>query len=134
MLIFLVKECFICGRCFGDHNLECDLDKAALNTTLLGLPLVKNRYRLDRRINTELIGATYLAYDIENKCKTTLKVILMEYLQSDFQKYSKVLEAIAQISHPNLISILDYGKNDEASFYIVMEHTLFMMLVKCTKI
>ncbi len=117
-----MKECFICGRCFGDHNLECDLDKTALNTTLLGLPLVKNRYRLDQRISTEPIGASYLAYDIESKCSITLKVILMEYLQSDFQKYSEVLEAIAQISHPNLISIFDYGKNDEAFFYIVVEH------------
>jgi len=122
LLIFLVKECFICGRCFGDHNLECDLDKTPLNATLLGLPLVKNKYRLDRRVSTEPIGATYLAYDIENRSTVTLKIILMEYLRNGFQKYSRILEAITQISHPNIIPIFDYGKNDETYFYLVMEY------------
>ncbi|MBI4850999.1 MAG: serine/threonine protein kinase [Acidobacteria bacterium] len=128
-----MKECFVCGRCFGDHNLDCDIDKTTLKTTLLGLPIIKNRYRLDRRINTEAFGTTYLAYDIETKSKVTLKIILLEYLQSDPETYLKTLEDIKQINHPNIISIFNYGKNDETSLFIVTEHLEYKTLERALK-
>jgi serine/threonine protein kinase len=129
----LVKECFICGRCFGDHNTECDVDQTALTTTLAGLPIVKNRYRLDKRIGTETFGSSYLAYDIDNKTTVALNLILTENLRYGFQKYSLFLEDVKQINHPNLISIFDYGKHDGSFCFIVREYLEWKTLDKILK-
>ncbi len=117
-----MKECFICGYCFGDHNEICNLDQSVLETTLSGVPLIKNRYRLDRRINTEIIGITYLAYDVEKKSKVFIKILLMDYLSVDIQLFFKEVEAAAQIEDLNILSVLSCGKKDNEFLYIVVEY------------
>jgi eukaryotic-like serine/threonine-protein kinase len=119
-----VKECFTCRRCFGDHNEICDFDESPLKTTLAGLPIIADRYRLDERIGTGALGACYLGFDIESRQRVAIKVILPEYVQADpncVPIFFQEVQAASGIDHPNVVHILNYGKSESGFLYVVME-------------
>lgn len=120
--VTLVKECFTCNRCFGDHNENCDVDQTLLETTLPGLPLIKNKYRLDKRISRENININYLGFDIEKRHFVIVKIFLISELPIDPNNFLYKIELATQINHPNIVKILDYGKCDNSFFYVATEY------------
>lgn len=120
-----MKECFTCQRCFGDHNVVCDIDRTPLETTLVGLPIFARRYRLDERVGTGTLGMTYKAFDINLRQAVAVKIILPQYVQvppATVEDFFSELQLLAQIKHPAVIEILDYGKTEEGMLYVAMEY------------
>ncbi len=119
-----MKECFVCKRCFGDHNESCDICNTRLTRTLNGIPFFADRYRLDSRLATGTLGASYLGYDVVEHCNVAIKIILPEYVIASPESVEIFYEeagACALAYHLNVARVLDYGQSTTGFLYLVSE-------------
>lgn len=119
-----MKECFVCKRCFGDHNDSCDICKTQLTRTLNGMPFFADRYRLDSRLATGTLGASYQGYDVVEHCRVAVKVVLSEYVTASPESVEIFYEeagASALLHHLNVARVLDYGQSATGFLYLVSE-------------
>jgi serine/threonine protein kinase len=80
------------------------------------------RYTLDRELGHGGMGRVYLATDSVLKRKVALKVLLPERSTGEAaQRFAREASLGAQVSHPNLVAVYDYGQVDGLSF-IAMEY------------
>ncbi|MDQ3954821.1 MAG: protein kinase [Actinomycetota bacterium] len=82
-----------------------------------------DRYRIKRRLASEANATIYLAEDELRGSPVTIKM-LHEDLVSDpdvRKDLSKRARAVAALSHPNIVRVLDHGDEDGRQF-IVVEH------------
>ena len=81
-----------------------------------------DRYRLEDRIASGGMGSVHAAYDERLSRRVAVKV-LNENLAEDprfVERFRREARAVAALSHPNIASVFDYGRDGERHF-IVME-------------
>ena len=72
--------------------------------------IIENRYRVIEFIGKGGMSEVYLGYDIRAKRKVALKV-LTKIEDNDpiaFKRFNQEIEIMSQISHPNIVEIIDY--------------------------
>jgi serine/threonine protein kinase/Tol biopolymer transport system component len=81
------------------------------------------RYQLTEDLGSGGMAAVYKAYDQHLNRTVAIKVILPGLQQSDvlLKRFEREARAVAQLSHPNIVSVIDYGSHDGAP-YLVMEY------------
>lgn len=81
------------------------------------------RYKIVDRLGKGSVGEVYLAHDPRIDRKVALKVLHKEHLASKeiIKRFIKEAKAIGRLSHPNIVSVYDVGK-DRGSIYIAMEY------------
>src|SRR5215831_12519163 len=94
-------------------------------------PLIGNRYQIQDHIGKGGMGAVFLATDRLNGQSVALKRVLIPTSQLRFSTFSKDADLfialsqefrlMASLRHPNIISVLDYGFDDERQPYYTME-------------
>jgi serine/threonine protein kinase/formylglycine-generating enzyme required for sulfatase activity len=69
------------------------------------------------------MGAVYRARQVSLQREVAIKVINEAYMANDMAKarFEREAQAVAQITHPNIVQVHDLGKTDDGSYYIVME-------------
>lgn len=85
--------------------------------------LISNRYRLESRIGTGGFGVVFDAYDREADKRVAVKV-LSPALSEDkraLMRFRREAIAVSRLEHPGIVSISDFGIEDEGVSYIVME-------------
>ncbi len=85
--------------------------------------LISNRYRLESRIGTGGFGVVFDAYDREKDTRVAVKV-LSPALSEDkraLMRFRREAIAVSRLEHPGIVSISDFGIEDEGVSYIVME-------------
>ncbi len=85
--------------------------------------LISNRYRLESRIGTGGFGVVFDAYDREEDKRVAVKV-LSPSLSEDkraLMRFRREAIAVSRLEHPGIVSISDFGIEDEGVSYIVME-------------
>ncbi len=90
---------------------------------LIGATL-DDRYRVTDRIGEGGMGAVYKAEQITMGRPVALKVLRPE-LASDpdiVKRFLREVKAISMLSHPNLITVHDFGQTDAGLLYIAMEY------------
>lgn len=88
----------------------------------IGLTL-KGMYRLDRKIGEGGMGNVYAATQFPLERQVAVKVLKPSESNPDGEHYfMREVQAINRLRHPNIISILDYGKEESGLLYLVMEH------------
>ena len=115
-------ECPQCGTCEDSGAPSCVRDGAAL--TRVQLPrLLAQRYRLDRRLGRGGMGTVYEALDTALDRRVAVKVIREDLLGSASAAERFRLEArvAASFSHPNVVTIHDFGVARETRAFLVME-------------
>lgn len=120
-----MRECLICKRVFGDHIERCDRDRSPVKTTLPGIPIINNSYRLDERIGQGSLGIVYRGAQIREQGLLAIKLLQPEFSQADAHVGEVFLEesdAIYRTYHPNLVRVFDYGRTANDIFFTVMEH------------
>ncbi len=81
------------------------------------------QYTLERKIGAGGMGQIYLARHALLKRPTALKVMESSTTsKEDRMRFEKEVQLTSQLSHPNTISIYDYGHTPDGVFYYVMEH------------
>ncbi len=80
------------------------------------------RYRIQKELGSGSVGVVFLAHDPHIDRRVALKVLRPELVTSeDFvQRFLKEAKAIGRLSHPNIVTVYDVGK-DHGTIYIAME-------------
>jgi len=79
-------------------------------------------YRLDRQIGEGAISNVYLAHHRHLKRPAALKVLKMQSTTDEWTaRFQREVQLASQLSHPNTITIYDYGTGSNGEFWYAME-------------
>lgn len=85
--------------------------------------ILKGRYRIIRKIGSGGMADVYLADDLLLNRKVAVKV-MHENLASDesfVRRFKREAQAAANLNHPNIVAVYDWGQED-GTYFIVMEY------------
>ena len=88
------------------------------------VPLLGARYRLGPMVGSGGMGVVYEAIDTALKRRVAVKV-LHESLSQEIdsvRRFRREAQALATFSHPNVVTIHDFGIGPDGKAYLVMEH------------
>ena len=120
-----MKKCPKCGIEYPDTNTLCPADGVALETnkdSLIGAVL-SGKYRIDERLNEGGMGTVYRATHVLMEKTVAIKV-LRPSLAADEKivaRFSREARAASRISHPNTLSVTDFGEDENGVVFLVME-------------
>jgi len=115
-------ECPRCGSCYDTGSRLCGNDGATLLTVHFPR-LLGERYRVERSLGHGGMGAVYEGIDTQLDRRVALKVIREEWLgNSDAAaRFRREARAAASLSHPNVVTVHDFGLAGENRAFLVME-------------
>ena len=90
---------------------------------MAGTVLLNNRYRLEGRLGSGGMAVVYRAHDIMLERPVAVKVLRQDFTPNLAfrERFHQEAKAAANLSHPNIITVHDYGLADGYPF-IVMEY------------
>ena len=91
-------------------------------TGLIGAVL-SDRYRLESKLGSGGMSTVYLALDQTLQRNVAIKVLHREMSDQpdQLERFRREARAVAQISHPNVVSVIDAGNDESGHPYIVFE-------------
>ena len=120
-----MKKCPKCGIEYPDSTTLCPSDGVALEKTddsLIGT-ILAGKYRVDARLNEGGMGTVYRATHVLMEKTVAIKV-LRPSLAADEKivaRFSREARAASRISHPNALSVTDFGEDENGTVFLVME-------------
>ena len=120
-----MKKCPKCGVEYPDQTTLCPADGVALEKdpdTLVGTTLA-GKYRIDERLNQGGMGTVYRGTHVLMEKTVAIKV-LRPALAADEKivaRFSREARAASRISHPNALSVTDFGEDENGNVFLVME-------------
>ena len=121
-----MKTCPKCGVEYSDTTTLCPADGVALETagdSLVGKVLA-GKYRIDERLKEGGMGTVYRATHVLMDKTVAIKV-LRPSLAADEKivaRFSREARAASRISHPNALSVTDFGEDENGIVFLVMEY------------
>jgi len=116
------EECPQCGTCYDTGSGRCAQESAGL--TPIHMPRnLAGRYRLERRLGRGGMGAVYESSDRALGRRVAVKVIREDRLFSAGAalRFQREARAAAGFSHPNVVTVYDYGVEGGTRAFLVME-------------
>jgi hypothetical protein len=99
------------------NRLQAAARKAALKAKHLG------QYSLDEKIGEGEFGSVYRAHHALMRRPVAVKLLQTEKLnQSSAARFEREVQLTSQLTHPNTITLYDYGRTPEGIFYYAMEY------------
>lgn len=120
-----MKKCPKCGVEYPDATTLCPSDGSALEKdpdSLVGTTLA-GKYRIDARLNEGGMGTVYRGTHVLMDKTVAIKV-LRPSLAADEKivaRFSREARAASRISHPNALSVTDFGEDESGHVFLVME-------------
>jgi serine/threonine-protein kinase len=116
------EECPRCGSCYDTGTTSCDQEGARLEPVQLPRVLA-DRYRLARRLGRGGMGTVYEAADTSLERRVAVKVIREDLVGSAeaAERFRREARAAASFSHPNVVTVHDFGVAAERRAFLVME-------------
>src|SRR5215813_7830032 len=120
-----MKKCPKCGVEYPETTTLCPADGAALEKdpdSLVGTTL-DGKYRIDARLNEGGMGTVYRGTHVLMDKTVAIKV-LHPTLAADEKivaRFSREARAASRISHPNALSVTDFGEDESGHVFLVME-------------
>jgi serine/threonine-protein kinase len=120
-----MKKCPKCGVEYPDTTTLCPADGVALEKdpdALVGSTLA-GKYRIDARLNEGGMGTVYRGTHVLMDKTVAIKV-LRSSLAADEKivaRFSREARAASRISHPNALSVTDFGEDESGNVFLVME-------------
>ena len=114
-----------CGGCAAEVQLEdtfCPRCGAPVTDPFIGT-VVGERYRIVSRIGVGGMGAVYRAEHTMMRRDLAIKVLLPELggKEEFARRFEREAESASRLTHPNIISVTDFGRTREGSLFLVME-------------
>jgi hypothetical protein len=117
-----LQECPQCGACYESTSTNCSVD--GTNLVSAGVPrMLAGRYQLERHRGHGGMGTVYEASDSELERRVAVKLIREEWSGSvdALQRFHREARAAAGFSHPNVVTVHDYGVDEQRRAFLVME-------------
>ncbi len=116
------EECPQCGTCYDSGSTQCAQEGARLVPVILPR-LLETRYRLERRLGRGGMGTVYAASDTELERRVAVKVIREDLVGSAeaAERFRREARAAASFSHPNVVTVHDFGVAAGTRAFLVME-------------
>jgi serine/threonine protein kinase len=120
-----MKKCPQCGVEYPDTTTLCPSDGIALekDTDYLIGTVIAGKYRIDERLNEGGMGTVYRGTHVLMDKTVAIKV-LRPALAADEKivaRFSREARAASRISHPNALSVTDFGEDENGNVFLVME-------------
>jgi serine/threonine-protein kinase len=92
-------------------------------TGLIG-QVLSGRYRLESKLGSGGMSTVYLALDQTLQRNVAAKVLHREMSDQpdQLERFRREARAVARISHPNVVSVIDAGNDEDGHPYIVFEY------------
>jgi eukaryotic-like serine/threonine-protein kinase len=116
------EECPSCGTCYDSGTSTCSGDAASL--TAVALPRVlSKRYRLEQRLGRGGMGVVYAASDLSLDRSVAVKVLREELVgdRESASRFEREARIAASFSHPNVVTVFDFGVIGDSRAFLVME-------------
>lgn len=116
------EECSICGTCYDTGTTRCNKEGATL--TLVASPrTLAGRYRLESRLGQGGMGKVYRATDVSLNRGVAVKMIRDEFFadRKAIEKFRQESQVTGKLSHPNVVTVYDFGLEAGQRVYLVME-------------
>lgn len=86
--------------------------------------ILNNRYQLDETLGSGGMAVVYRARDMTLERTVAIKVLRKDYSSNaDFrERFHQEAKAAANLAHPNIVTIHDFGLDAENRLFIVMEY------------
>ena len=114
-----------CQSCSFEIQLEdtfCARCGAPVVDPLIGA-VVGDRYRIVSRIGVGGMGAVYRAEHTMMRRDLAIKVLLSELggREEFARRFEREAESASRLTHPNIISVTDFGRTPDGSLFLAME-------------
>ncbi len=108
----------------GDHNNLLKADEAASNTA--ADRIIGKRYRVIRLLGKGGMGAVYEAENTWTKRRVAVKVMSTTISNSEpyVKRFMQEAQTAAQLSHPNIVDVLDMGQDEATSEIFLVQELL----------
>src|ERR1043166_1259428 len=121
-----MKTCPKCGVEYPDATTLCPADGVALEKdpdSLVGTTLA-GKYRIDARLNEGGMGTVYRGTHVLMDKTVAIKVLRPSLAADEkiVERFSREARAASRISHPNALSVTDFGEDESGHVFIVMEY------------
>jgi tRNA A-37 threonylcarbamoyl transferase component Bud32 len=115
-------ECPTCGVCYDSGFQRCPDEGEGLVPVHLPRVLV-GRYRLERRRGRGGMGAVYEATDSSLERRVAVKVMRDDLVgsASAAERFRREARAAASFTHPNVVTVYDFGVEAQTRAFLVME-------------
>jgi len=116
------EECPQCGSCYDSGATQCAREGVRLVPVILPRTL-EGRYRLERRLGRGGMGTVYSASDTELERRVAVKVIREDLVGSaeTANRFRRETRVAASFSHPNVVTVHDFGVAAGTRAFLVME-------------
>jgi serine/threonine protein kinase len=102
--------------CLGMLVIVMRLRKQVRRATRLG------QYELQHKLGEGGMGVVYRAHHAMLKRPTAVKLLRPEKTgEINFARFEREVRLTAQLSHPNIVTVYDYGRTPEGQFFYAME-------------
>ena len=119
----LLKECPVCGRCYDFAASACEEDGTELVLTLPVERVIDEKYRLNKLLGRGGMGAVYEATDLRLNRAVAVKILVGSMFgdRLALRRFEREARTSAQLNHPNVVSVYDFGAIAGEGAYLVME-------------
>jgi tRNA A-37 threonylcarbamoyl transferase component Bud32 len=119
----LLKECPLCGCCFDNPTQICPSDGSELTPSVPVERTIEGKYRLERLLGKGATGAVYEATDLHLFRKVAIKIMIGSLFgrARALRRFQREAQASARLSHPNIITVYDFGSIRDEGAFLVME-------------
>ncbi len=113
-----MATCPTCQQDF-EQSAFCPRD----GTRLVGEQVLDGRYRLFGKVGEGAMGEVFQGEHIHLHRRVAVKILRrhIAYQPEAIARLEREAQATSQLGHPNIVNVLDFGRTDDGSVYLVME-------------
>lgn len=119
-----MKTCLICQELFEEAASTCPVDGVALtkidDENLVGKTFVE-RYEIQDVVGSGGMGLVYKARHLLMHRTVAIKVLTLKAQAETVMRFKAEAQAISVLSHPNILSVFDFGVSLDGQPYMVMD-------------